>query len=387
MDDLDDHHYTVIRVLLSFVGLWPYDRTWFAFARRMIYILLISSAFVFQVKALFYYENLNRNIVIDAVSNLSLTSIILIKHLAFLWRIKYIKHLLETVRKDWRDINDEYETKILLKKADDGKLLTMLLSVIVYVTIMTYVIYMTSIVGSFTYSNTDEDDYIMNSRIKLAYTKDEEKYSSISLLHTYVCVVMGLSAVSGTEGITIMCCFHGLAVYEILSHRVINAFNDDKMNDISLKKDKRMKEELVGIGILHEHLLRFCSVLQKAIMSAYFILLSLAIATLSLNLLRFSYIIVRSRKMSRLLSSAAVVIGHYFYLGMANNLGQMGIDSSANFFLHTFGCYAFVTQVYRPMVQSVYSSTKMFVVHYATQYERMYFFDRWSLLSVSRRIY
>ncbi|XP_076378859.1 uncharacterized protein LOC143259619 isoform X6 [Megalopta genalis] len=288
------------------------------------------------VKALLYHEKLYHNILVNALTNLIFTLIVFIKHIAFLRNIKYVKLLLDTIRSDWRDINDEHETKILLERAGHGKLVAVILSAILHIAVMSFIIYTTLIADFFTSSISDENDYIANSHIKLMYTKNDEKYYFISSLHTYIAMVLSSCVLCGTEGTTSMCCFHGLAIYEILSHRVLNAFNNDKTNITDLKEDRRTLEKLIDIGILHKHLLRFCSVFQSAIMSTYFILLFLTVGSLTLNLLRLAYIVARTRRLAQIATPGTAVVTYFLYLIITNNLGQMGIDTSANFFLDTY---------------------------------------------------
>ncbi|XP_078051379.1 uncharacterized protein LOC144477525 isoform X2 [Augochlora pura] len=270
MDNLDDHHYTVLRVCLSFVGLWPYDQTWFAYTKRMIFILLTSSAFVFQMK-----------------------------------------QLLEAIRKHWRDINDEYETKILLKKADNCKLLTITVMGTMDIVVMIFIVYMTTLRIDSTSSTTAKKDYIVNSRLKFLCTKNGEKFSLISLLLIYVTAIMGLCVFTGTEAMIFMCCFHSYAIFEVLSHRIVNAFNDDETNVVALKKGKRNLQRLVAVGILHEHLLRQRNVFKKAISWSHFILICLTVITQSIILLRVSLnVLMNGRELS--ISKSAVYIFNKF---------------------------------------------------------------------------
>ncbi|XP_076287728.1 uncharacterized protein LOC143212640 [Lasioglossum baleicum] len=169
----------------------------------------------FQVRSVLFFDVISTNIIFDAVTNITFTLIILLKQLLYLCNLKAVKELLEMIRADWRRINDPYEMRILLKNADDGKLMGTILAAGIHVMIMSYVVFITTMHGV-SNSTASADDYMVYSRLKLMYTKNDKKYYLVSLMHTYIVVLIGLMALGGTEATTILCSHHGSGILQIL---------------------------------------------------------------------------------------------------------------------------------------------------------------------------
>ncbi|XP_076656430.1 uncharacterized protein LOC143361055 [Halictus rubicundus] len=289
----------------------------------------------FQISTLLFCDELSSNIIFDAVTNITFTLISLLKHVLYLSHLKGIRQLFEMIREDWKQINNEYEMTLLLKNADDGKFMGLILSAGIHVLIMSYVVFITTM-HNVSNSTTTEDDYMVYSRLKLTYTKNDEKYYFASLMHTYIVVLCGLMTLAGTEATTVLCGHHAFGMIQILRHRVRNAFNDNKMAVTAPKGDRATIEKVIDVAMLHIRVLRYRKLVDESILMGYFFLLVVAMASLSLNLLRFSYAILRFRRLSQILPIAAVIIGHFLYIGLANHLGQMAIDNSAKFFSDTY---------------------------------------------------
>ncbi|XP_076226733.1 uncharacterized protein LOC143174878 isoform X2 [Nomia melanderi] len=336
MDDLKDHHYTLYRIILSIVGLWPYDNSWSAYVKRVLGLLIFVSASLFQIIEIYYMEEYNTSLILEFISNGCIIIFCLVKYCTFLLKINEVKYIIEMIRNHWRSITDKVEMEILMKHADRGKELGILFGVCLYLIIISYALYLPFIPAY--NASMEESKYIVNSHAKLRYTFDDDKYSSVALLHTDIWFFCATTVIIGTDLTIFICIFHVYGTLQLYSYRLTNIFNNEGSYTSDLKKCRSMYKEIGKAVEISAEIIRFGDTVQKNYLRVYFLLLILGMASVSVNLLRFLHAILQLQMMSQIIPQAAAVIGHLLYVCALNYLGQYVKDGFVAVEFKTFEC-------------------------------------------------
>ncbi|XP_076288343.1 uncharacterized protein LOC143212914 [Lasioglossum baleicum] len=410
MDELLSEHHKLIKFLLSAVGLWPYERTYFVYVKRVAYALLVLSGIVFQLAAFLHDAVYNQNTIVTFMTNITVIVIVMYRHTSCLYRIEFLKELCDTITHHRTSITDENERRIIFTHIADVNAKNRSFAIIFYLSVCGYLLYdlLTNDYNNF------KDGLDIN--IKMYYFTDNPKFSYVLHLHSILLMVLGVAGLVGPELATVTFAHHACTLFQIVRYRVKTAFVESSgMSDF--EKDQLAMDKLISATKLHKVTIKYAGQLSKCLSNSYFLLMMLGVLSFSLNLLRVSMVMLSgnvevvtfrtkcldfdpesntfmkhadgsvataTRGTERVdspinvdicaynvpvsgklyLTNTAVIVGHFLYIGLTNHLGQMIINNGAEFFSDTYaGTWYTATVPAQKLLLSIMCHSKNDIVY------------------------
>ncbi|XP_076656431.1 uncharacterized protein LOC143361056 [Halictus rubicundus] len=310
MDEISDYH-KLIKFLLSIVGLWPYERTFFAYAKRVTYTLLILSAIVFQLAAFLHEAVYTQNTIVTFVTNMALTIIVMFRHTSFQYSIEFLRKLCDAISHHRTSITDENERVIIFKNIADLNVKIRRFATSIYLLICGYLLYDLS---PNNYNNSKDG---LDIHIKMYYFTDNPNFSYILHLHSSLFMVFGITGIIGPDLMAAVFTHHTRSLFEVVRYRVKTAFAQSSgISDF--EKDKLTMDKLISATKLHKETIMYAKQLSDCLSSSYFMLLWLAVISLSLNLLRMAQSVQEQCELKELLIQLILISAHMLCLFLIN---------------------------------------------------------------------
>ncbi|XP_011861309.1 PREDICTED: uncharacterized protein LOC105558314 [Vollenhovia emeryi] len=116
-------------------------------------------------------------------------------------------------------------------------------------------------------------------------------------------------------------------MFKIASHR-LHVYEKDVLQISPSVKNLVIHTKLVAAIEMHKRALKFKDILWSTLAKSYFIMLSIGVVSLTVNLFRIFQAIVIIRNVEELLTSSVSTIAHFVYIFAGNYAGQVVIDHS-----------------------------------------------------------
>ncbi|XP_076378901.1 uncharacterized protein LOC117223921 isoform X2 [Megalopta genalis] len=339
MTDISDHH-KLIKVLLSTVGLWPYDNTWFIYLKR-------------AVAAFFHNADYTLNVVIAFLTHVIFSVMFIFKYTSFLYKMKVLRTLFDRILYHRTSITDDNERNIIFQGIAFTNVMTSVFAGCVYVGAFGIMFY------QFLPSGNDKSV----DRIKFYYFTDDSKFDYISLLCLPTFVILGITGLVGPEVVTHVFSQHARILFQIVCFRIKTAFiQPSGISDF--EKSKLVADKLISATKLHKETMKFVKLYANCLTTSYVVLMILGVTSFTLNLLRMSQSLRGQWKFEEIWIQMLSISVHIVYLFMANYLGQIVTDSSSNVFteLHNSRWYTASERTQKLLLFFIQHCTKTYTV-------------------------
>ncbi|XP_029168296.1 uncharacterized protein LOC114938471 [Nylanderia fulva] len=214
---------------------------------------------------------------------------------ASLERFASMRNLMEQMRHDWNNLSNTQEIEIIKKYWAIGRFITL---------ITTY----------------------------------QQKYFLPLLLHIFLVVLCGLTTVVAIETLNMSYVQHACGLFQISSYRIEQALHKNKVLQgvtSSAERSLIVHEGISNAVIMYKRATKFINMLKANCKWQYFILIPFGVLSLSINLYRFSQLVI-TNEYYELIISSLFIVGHFWYMLFCNYLGQEIIDHSGNIFYRTY---------------------------------------------------
>ncbi|XP_076378854.1 uncharacterized protein LOC143259619 isoform X2 [Megalopta genalis] len=339
MTDISDHH-KLIKVLLSTVGLWPYDNTWFIYLKR-------------AVASFIHNADYTLNVIVAFITHIIFVIIFIFKYTSFLYKMKILRKLFDTTIYHRSTITDENERNIIFQSIAYTNVMTSLFAGSIYIGSFGFMFY------QFLPSGYEKSA----DRVEFYYFTDNSKFDYITFLYFPIFVMLGLTGLIGPEVVTQIFCQHGRTLFQIVCFRIKTAFiQPSGISDF--EKSKSVADKLISATKLHKETMKFAKQATNCLTTSYSILMLLGTISLTLNLLRISQSLRGQWKFGEILVQMVVLSVHIVYLCMANYVGQIVTDSSSNVFteLHNSRWYTAPVRTQKLLLFFTLNCTKTYTV-------------------------
>ncbi|XP_076672253.1 uncharacterized protein LOC143371188 [Andrena cerasifolii] len=182
----------------------------------------------------------------------------------------------------------------------------------------------------------DKSGFSDDQQINMYFFTDNQEYFYIKLLFLYAFIIMGAIATTGAEVTVLLMAHHSSGLFHVVCYRTKRALNAEFPKASVFEKNKTVSESLVDAAKMHKRTLKYCKCLESTFGASYFILLSLGVVSLSLNLVRLSQAKVQGRDFKEMMVEMFVILVHFVYLFLANYMGQLIMDSSSIIFREAY---------------------------------------------------
>ncbi|XP_050445512.1 odorant receptor 42a-like isoform X2 [Cataglyphis hispanica] len=279
-----DRYYKLNRLLLSVIGLWPYQSAMNAWFHRV----LAASFMIWSI-------------------------------------IGQLRSLLDHIKADWERTRSQDEIKIMREYAASARIITTLFSFYVIVGTSMYII-ITSIPQILDVFLPLNESRSREHPFHIELFIDEEKYFYLIRIQMYIMLLVGMGMIIANGTIFVVYTQHASGMFTILGCRAERLFNQrSSKTGRSIRGTEKDYRNIVLFIEDHRSVIQFVDIIQS---SYSFHLLSEYLFFMILIGLTLVQIIKFSGLSDRPIRSIAFIIGQLFYLLMFSYMGQHIIDTS-----------------------------------------------------------
>ncbi|XP_032675075.1 uncharacterized protein LOC116845931 [Odontomachus brunneus] len=362
-----EQYYNINRIMLTTIGLWPYQKqsilhTVFFFSVFISFILFQLTVFLTAKHDFGFITNMLSNIFpsigyflfyncyyfnIKKVSKIRGFICTIFSHNA---RISYfrerrgftkqgffewqVKQLLEQIEADWNTVDDS-ELKILQKYAIKSRLISLILvSMVIFGMSLLIIIEMLPIILDVVVPMNESRP----RKIKVMFEMflDQQQYFYIYLIHEIVVVMASFSTVVAIGTLLFAILRHCCATYKIASTLIGSLVTKHTLEIPSKQRTREMCRRITRAVCLHRKTIQFIKFLLNIVNKWFFVIMGIAVLSLSCNLLRFLTAVIVLKELSEAIICGGMVFAHFVILFLANFIGQTIIDHSTEMFMNTY---------------------------------------------------
>ncbi|XP_039311307.1 uncharacterized protein LOC120359068 isoform X2 [Solenopsis invicta] len=286
-------YYTINRILLLCIGLWPFQKSIFKHVMITIVTIIFTLGLVFQLMT-FVTTEYNMDILLRVLPYVLPWLADTLKYNAFCLNIKGLRSVTERMLCDWNELTNVQEIEIIKKYADIARFITLL-----------------------------------TTKCFL----DQQKYYFLFLLLLSFAAICCFTTVIATETLIMAYAHHACGLFEIASCRIEQAFLENRVKGITsvTQRNSIICQGIINGFEMYNRAVEFIDMVQKSCKWAYSLLMPLGVLSLSVNLFNFSRL-VNSKNYIEMITSFIFIIGHFGYMFFSNYLGQQMIDHSSSVF-------------------------------------------------------
>ncbi|KAL0126436.1 hypothetical protein PUN28_005060 [Cardiocondyla obscurior] len=290
MNLFESRYFNINRLLMSLIGLWPYQKP----RSRRIKMILVSILLAEGITA-------------------------------------QIREFMECIRVDWNELQDEEELEIIRKYARTARTYLYAFVGVSYPGTVAYISlpFLPDILDIVAPLNESRTRILP---FPVEYFLDEQKYFYLLLSHSIVAIIIGIVTIVTTETLTFAYFCHICGMFEIVSYRIMSAFGKSLSVLLTLNKENTIRIKLIAAVKIHQKAFELFEILTSTLSLSYFTLIILGVASLSINLFRLFQVTTLSEQKKEIVLYIVFVIGHFYYMFMCNYMGQIVIDSSTDIF-------------------------------------------------------
>ncbi|XP_077280788.1 uncharacterized protein LOC143907737 [Temnothorax americanus] len=329
MIHLGARYYSLNRLLLLAVGLWPYQQSKFTQFQFIIFSAILSTGIIFQLTPLMVLK-CTSDLVTKVLSPVSFFTMFIINYNVFRLNIEVVKKLLMELQHILNELRDKNEIAIAKKYSCIANRYTIAFTGLGVCGIFV------SIIVQF-WSNLINVDVPMNishqrSRhlfIITEYFVDQEKYFYLILFHMYVAFSIGTIVMIAIGTMLITYLQHTCGMFRIASYRIEHAMSVDILQNITLKNKILMTEGIIYAVDIHRQAMKLSKNLLSAFEIMMFCLITCGVVCVSINLFQIAS---SGNNVEEFFFPFVFVFGTVVYMFIANYIGQNVTDHNNHVF-------------------------------------------------------
>ncbi|XP_070160490.1 odorant receptor 43a-like [Polyergus mexicanus] len=331
-------HFSLHRILLLAIGLWPCQRSRLAQFQLILFLGILISFIICQFTIIVTAE-FTLDLVIDVLSVGLFFIMFAITYNSFgLNFAEMVKHPLEDLQQICNGLKDEKEIAIMKKYGDNLKRYTLTItlfyicSLIIILPIISLPI-MSRIFGFALHINESQSRRILYKCLP-KYLVDQENYLYLISLYADASIFIGGTAMVATGMMLIAYLKHACGMLKIASYRIEKAIN--MRNNVCQKNETAMYKGIVYAIDIHRTAMKFSTYLFSYLHLSHFFLIIVGVICLSLNLYAMSEIVLHGGNVDQFLFHFLIVTVIFLYLFFANYAGQELTDHNNDVFFTVY---------------------------------------------------
>ncbi|KAL6260649.1 hypothetical protein P5V15_008168 [Pogonomyrmex californicus] len=329
---LQAHYYSLNKILLLAVGLWPYQQSKVTQFQCIFIFSTLSACIAFQLTPLIS-SKFTSDLFAKVLSSVSFFTIFMIKYIAFHLNIntdslKHLQHI-------HNEIKDENEIAIVTKYKCIANRYTVLLTVVAICgTIIIIIIQLLSIM-----INVDISTNVSVSPRLLIMTEyfiDQEKYLYLILLHVYMTLCIGEIVMLAIGSLFITYLQHTCGMFRIASYRIKQAIKIDILQNVNQKSKILITRGIICAINIHRQAIKLSKHLLSIFEIMFFCLIVVGVTCLSLNLFQLFQITSSVNNIGELFPPLLYSSISILYMFLANYMGQDIINHNDNVYVTAY---------------------------------------------------
>ncbi|XP_019696747.1 uncharacterized protein LOC109503776 isoform X3 [Harpegnathos saltator] len=320
-------YYDIYRIMLTKIGLWPYQKP--SILQTVFFFSAYISFILFQL-TVFLTTKCDFGDVINIFSYILPSFAYFIFYNCFYFNTNEIKQLLEQIKMDWNTVEDS-EMRILEKYAVGSRTISLILvSVLTFGGVVLIIVEMLPVIlDVIAPMNVSRPRKIT---VDFEMFLDQQQYFYVYLIHEIVVVMVGFSTIVATGSLLLAFLTHSCATYKIASILIGNIVTKQTFEIPTDQKTREMYRRITRAVFMQRKAIQFTKFLINSVDKWFFVLMGTGVLSLSCNLLRFLTAVTVLKEISNAIISSGVVFGHFAIMFIGNFIGQIVTDHSAGMF-------------------------------------------------------
>ncbi|XP_039311112.1 uncharacterized protein LOC113003323 isoform X6 [Solenopsis invicta] len=330
MEFPEDRYYGINRILLSAIGLWPYDN--FKSRRfRLIFSLLIMVSLICAQWIKLFTSEYSPDLVLKILSVNLILIFCPIKCITFYAVFENIKEFRERVRNNWDALKDNREDEIICKQGRYGKLFTIFIIMSIYSFSIFYIFtqYLAVLLNIIIPLNVSRPKKLM---FPAEYFIDHEKYFYIISIYLTFALIIGMSCIIATESFSLTNALHAFGLFKIASYRIKNVLSGINPHMCLTKRYAISHNRIIAAVDFHRRAIEFSDLLEASFGRVYLAILVIGVCSASINLCYLFRIITTEKEILEIIKSILLIMIHIIYVTLANFAGQEFINYDTEFY-------------------------------------------------------
>ncbi|KAH0946910.1 hypothetical protein HN011_006709 [Eciton burchellii] len=325
-------YFSLNKILLQIIGLWPYQQTKLVQFQFVFLAGVLTAAIIVQLTTFITSKCTLKFL----IKNLSITIAFIIglaKYASFRIHVKPMEKLLRQLQHVSNELKEKNEIAIMEKYGWNAKYYTIILTSIFvsFIFLLLLEQFWPSIVDIVLCKNISRPHRL---QIKTEYFFDQEKYFYFILFHLNAAIFIGMIATIGIGTMFIAYFQYVCGMFMIASYRIENAMRDDVLQRV------RLTENLVIIGIIravriHRQAMQLCDLLICRFDKFFFFLIVVGVLCLILNLFQI-FQITSPKKLKNSMEPFVFTIIPILYMFIANYVGQNITDHNNHIYVTVY---------------------------------------------------
>ncbi|XP_071575968.1 uncharacterized protein [Temnothorax nylanderi] len=340
MISIEAQYFSLNKILLLAVGLWPYQRTKLVRFRFIFFLIILTTAVLFQFTA-FLTSKCTSDLVVKILSVTFFFAIFMINYISFAFNMKAVKNLLTQFQHVYDKLQDECENTIMEKYGYNGKRYTAVLTIFGVCSVFTFT------AAEFLSSTFDVLPINVSQARQMQfiteYFVDQERYFSLILLHINVAFCIGLFIIIAGGTMLIVYLQLTCGMFRISSYRIERVMRINMLKNISKKNEKVIFEGIICAIDMHRQAIKLSELLVSKFETMLFCLIAVGVVSLSLNLFQIGS---SQDNVKELLFPFLFVTICILYMFLANYAGQNVIDHTNYVFVTAYSVQWYMTPLY-----------------------------------------
>ncbi|XP_026826131.1 uncharacterized protein LOC113562085 isoform X1 [Ooceraea biroi] len=340
-----DQHFSLNKILLRAVALWPYRRTKLIdFHLFLVLVILIS--FILVQLTTFLTTEWTSDVAIKILSSALYSTIYVVKYNSFWFNANTIRCLFEKFQYIYDELTDDSEIAIIKEYGHEAKRFTILMSlsgVFSSITMCLLPIF-PRILGIFMSINVSEEHFMIH--IPREYFIDQEKYYYCILLHMDVSFFMGAMILVATGTLIFSCIKYICGLFRIASCRIDQTVECPMFQSAGLSKDFILYKKIVHAIDIHRKAIELCDMLKSNFVGTCFLLVLVGVISLSLNLYGLHQAMMLGSATEEYLVYVKCMLVILIYMFVGNYIGQEIADHHNHMFISIYNIKWYVTPLY-----------------------------------------
>ncbi|XP_050445521.1 odorant receptor 9a-like [Cataglyphis hispanica] len=333
MSFYDNRYYYINKMLLSLIGIWPFQSRLESNVLLIITLLFSCSYSALQLWGLIAGIS-NLSIVMENASPLLINSIIFMKLINCLYNKNKMKDLLGHIEETWKRTQTGPENKILQNYAEQNKALIIRYASIIYTCGVFYSTMPLVISGLYSLLPSNKT-YTGRFLYRVEHVLDVNKYFSLLMLDGILGVFFIVSIWIATDGMFILCTQHVCALFAAIRYNIERIQGTDFVIVEPNIADDEAYHVIIGCIKSYKHALKYSELLSSTYATHFLFVLGNVVIAGSFSAAELIMVDTQLDEVIRILCCNTALLLHIFYLSL---MSQQIIDYSSKFQEVIYNC-------------------------------------------------
>ncbi|XP_039311464.1 uncharacterized protein LOC105198330 isoform X2 [Solenopsis invicta] len=333
MNTSEIQHFSLNRILLLSIGLWPYKQSKLVLFQQILFFGLLTSFTVYQIILYFITEITDDFIVI--LSFILVYIVFIIEYNSFLINDQVVKNLLEQFIHVYDELKDENEIDVMKKYISKAKRYIDGVTIVTVVALFTSMLITTwtSILDIVKPNNESRSDLFIT--YLTAHFANPDKYRYLMLLYLNTTIYIGGIAISGTASMLMGYLVYACGMFRIASYRIERAMTINNLYK-NFEHETEIYKGIINAVNIHRKTMKICNYFMSSFNGTWSVLIVVGVLSLSLNIYQVFHCVAFGSSKQEFIIHFVLVAETLLYMFLTNYFGQEIINHNNHIFITVY---------------------------------------------------